>query len=185
MILYCLWIYLLVVFLLSPILSAGDVDGVFASNAGNASVTGTLSSLFASNSPLSTVLSCFLSLIANDSLLSAVSGCFFSLVIGGRPLSAISSHFSTLVASGCPFFIVFGCFLSFFAGSSPLSTIFYSVSLSPMPFAGFWVLFLTSTPSYTCCFSLPLLSFFYSSLLFLPILLTHNLTLLTEKRLFN
>ncbi len=146
--------------MLSFIASAGGAGGAFA---GDAPL-----SLITRASPLSVVSGHLLSPIAGGSPFSAVLGHFLSLVAGVGPLSAVSSRLLSLVAGGDPLSVVSGGGLS-----------------SPVLPTSSRALFLTSTPSYTRCFSLSSLPLFHSFLPSLPTPLTRNLAPLTRKRLFD
>lgn len=140
--------------------------------------------------------------IANGSSLSIISSHFLSLAMGSVPLSAISSYILSLVVSGDSLSIVLYCFLSFITFDNFLSTfssyfLFFVASdnllsiisgsgfLSLILFAGSWVLFLSSTLSYTHHFSLLFFLLFYSFLPSLPLPLTYNPTLFLGTRLFD
>ena len=161
----------------SPVASASGASIAFASNA--------TSSLVASGNPLSAVSGHLLSPIVSGRPLFVILGFFLSPVTGGGLLFAIFGRFSSLIASGGPLSAVLGCFLSLITSDGSLSAISSGGPLFFMPPTGSRALFLTSTPSYVRCSSLPFSLLFY---FFLPSSLTpftRNLVLLTKKRLFD
>ena len=156
-----------------------------ADSASNASANGALLSLVAGSGLLFAVFDCPLSFVIGSSPLAVVLGRFLSFIAGNSPLSTVFDCFLSSVTGGGLLSAILGHFLSLIADGGHLSPVFGSGSLSLMLFASSRALFLTSILSYVHCSSLPSLPLFYSSLPFLPILLTCNPISLTEKRLFD
>ena len=156
-----------------------------ANGASDGSTNGAPSSLIADVDLLPTVIGCLLFLVTSNGLLSTVLSRFSSLVPSNSLLSAVLGRLLSFVAGGIPLSTILGCFLALFASGGHLSAVFGNSYLSPLTLAGSWALFLTSTPSHARCSSLPSLPLFYSFLSSSPILIAHNLALLTEKKLFD
>lgn len=155
------------------------------SGAGGMTISDTPLSLIAGNSPLSAVSGCFLSLFASSGPMFIILGRFSSLVAVGSSLSTVFGHLSSLVIGSGILFAVLDSLLSSIAGDGLLSTISGDGSSSSVPPADSQVLFLISTPFYTCHSSLLSLLLFHSFLFFLPTTLACNPASLTEKRLFD
>ncbi len=169
---------------MSPVASAGCAPSFPVAGSGPlVIVSDRLLSHVTGVSPLSAVLVCPSSSIACGGPSSAVLGCLSSLVAGDGSLSAVSGCLSSLIVGSSSLSIVLGCPSSPVAGGSLWSAILGRL-LSLVPPTCSRLLFLTSTPSYARCFSLPSLPLFYSFLPSLPTPLARNPALLTGKRSF-
>lgn len=154
--------------MLSPVTSACCSPLSFIAPSGGisgASASITLSSLVA-GSAFTSSASHLLLPIASSSPLSAISGCLLSSIAGDSRLSAVLGCFSSLIASNGPLFTISDHLLSFVSGDGLLFAVSSGGSLSSIPLASSWVLFLPSTPSYIHCLFLPFLPLFHFFALF-------------------
>lgn len=150
------------------------------------SISIALSSFVTGGDLLSAILDCFLSPITDGGPLSTILSCFLFLIAGGGPLFTVFDYSLSFITNGDLLSTISSLLLSLVDSGSSLFAVFDGSFLSPVFFAGFWVLFLPSTLSRVYNSFLLSLSLLYSLSLFsLPIPLARNLNLFMRKRLFN